>query len=424
MGKASHDWLSGLPDGLLTLIFEAVGRISRRDLCSVSRLNKRIHALADSILYRTVLFNSHDHHIVFRESLNRRPRRGSAIQDITVKLNETSLELSQLLLEGAEHVGAAAALSPTSPLAPALPEVDGLSHAIATMSNLETLDIAVPAKLLHGIGTLLNGPFDLACLRSCTLFYQCPGDQYWDLRENIHMFAHPTLEHLVIRRAKLDYRGFDLMAQPHETGLRTLHLLECDINDDALSDILEFPAGLREFVMTQLDEPTPPLEESSDSMFDYMLALQSAAHSLERITVDFPTLAGRKALRMRDFTALKTLRLNWDYQLFGKSSKKPRLHSVGMPPQLETLEFFNAIGTDDEVTDLLENMISSRSVVAEKLQRVIVTQGDESEVPKVIVDACKEQGLPLDIIGAMEDGDAYPESPGKLGDTKADIDFY
>ncbi|KAG7151543.1 hypothetical protein HYQ46_012666 [Verticillium longisporum] len=62
------------------------------------------------------------------------------------------------------------------------------------MSNLETLDISVPVSLLHGIGQLFNGPFDLACLKSASLFYQCPEDGYWDLRENIHIFAHPTLD--------------------------------------------------------------------------------------------------------------------------------------------------------------------------------------------------------------------------------------
>ncbi|KAK7214498.1 hypothetical protein V2G26_002501 [Clonostachys chloroleuca] len=200
------------------------------------------------------------------------------------------------------------------------------------MSNLETLDVAVPDTLLHGMGMLFNGPFDLACLKSCTLFYQTENDQYWDLYENIHIFAHPTLETLVIKRAKLDYRGFDLIEQPHETALSKLHLIECDINDDALSDLLMFPKALKEFVMTQNEEPSPELEESSDSIRDYMIAVKSACHSLETVTIDFPTLMTHRALALREFDHLKTLRINWDHQLFGKTSKKPRLHSAGLPP--------------------------------------------------------------------------------------------
>ncbi|KAH8886002.1 hypothetical protein GQ53DRAFT_750837 [Thozetella sp. PMI_491] len=407
MGSNSGDWLSNLPDALLVLIFEAVGRSSRRDLCSVSRLNRRYHGVADSVLYRTVLFESPEHHIIFRESLNRRPRRGSAIQDITVKIGDASLELSQLMLEGIDQTG-----SPVSPHYGS----NGLSNAIATMSNLETLDISVPVALLHGIGTLFNGPFDLALLKSCTLFYHCPDNQYWDLRENIHIFAHPTLESLVIRRAKLDHRGFDLIEQPHQTGLKKLHLLECDINDDALSDILEFPEALEDFVMVQTPEPSPELEESSDNIGDYILALQSASHSLTTITVDFPTLTGLKALRMRDFTALKTLRINWDYHLFGKSSKKARMHSVGIPPELELLEFFNELGTDDEVTDLLEYTISNRAVVASKLERIVVPEGDSRGVPASIVEACKAQGVRLDIIGAIDVNTDDQEKDDKDGE--------
>ncbi|KAK1766635.1 hypothetical protein QBC33DRAFT_541618 [Phialemonium atrogriseum] len=381
----ARDRLSDLPDGLLMLIFE---EISKRDLCNVSHLNKRCHGLADSILYRTVLFESPEHHLIFRESLSRRLRRGSAIRDITVKLDDTTsldtLELSQLVLDGSRS------------------DVDGLSRAISTMSNLENLDISVPGKFLRGIGTLFNGPFDLACLKSCTLFYQCPDNQYWDLRDNIHIFAHPTLQSLVIRRAKLDHRGFDFIEQPHQTGLKKLHLIECDINDDALYDILAFPESLREFVMVQTPEPTPDLEESSDNIGDYILALRSASHSIETITIDFPTLTGFKALRMREFEALKTLRINWDYQLFGKSSKKPRLHSVGIPPVLERLEFFNELGTDEEVTELLEYTILNKSVMARNLERIIVPEGDTGRVPKVIVEACKAAGLQLDVIGALD----------------------
>lgn len=383
------DRLSTLSDPLLVQIFEAVGRISRSDLCNVARLNKRYHKVADPILYRTIRLESAEHHIIFTGSLRRRPRYASAIQDITVKFHH-------------DHDATNSESSNSSLIPHGAAAIEGLSRAISTMSNLETLDIAVPAKLLHGMGLLFNGPFDLFCLKSCTLYYQCPDDQYWDLRENIHVLAHPTLEILVIRRAKLDHRGFDHIEQPHGTGLKKLHLIECDINDGALSDILEFPKELREFVMTQLREPFPELEESSDNIGDYMYALRSAGHSLETITIDFPTLTGYKALRMRDFVVLHTLRMNWDHQLFGKSSKKARMHSVGIPSELETFEFFDELGTDEEVTDLLEYTIQNRAVVAAKLGRIIAPAGDRGGPPKAIVEACKAQNVRLDIIGCMD----------------------
>jgi hypothetical protein len=368
----------------------------------VSRLNKKYHKLSDAVLYKSILFETPELHLTFSESLSRRPRRGSAIHEI--KLSYPSSELSHLALDAPVH---------NSYMDPK--RVDGLSRTLSIMSNLEKLDISVPDVLLHGIGTLFNGPFDLACLKTCSLFYQCANDAYWDLRENIHIFAHPTLETLIIRRAKLDERGFDFIERPHVTALKSLHLVECDINDDALADVLEFPEALEEFVMTQTEEPEPELEESSDSLSDYIIALKSQAEFLKSITFDSPTLHNRKTLRLREFEALITLRLNWDHQLFAKSSKKPRLHSVGFPPEMETLEFFNDLGTDAEVTDLFVVAIESKDIIAKKWKTMVVVEGDDG-VPGVIKDACKTAGLQLDIIGAMEsdtdgasDSDSSPD---------------
>ncbi|KAI0185742.1 F-box domain-containing protein [Xylaria flabelliformis] len=346
---------ANLPDPVLTQIFQLLANTSPRDLCSVSLVNKKWHDIADSILYKDVLFAKPEHHLVFGESLTRRERRGSAIH--FASLEYPTSELSHLSLNG--HI-ASSHYTPE--------HFDSLSRTISTMSNLQELEISVPVTLLHGIGALFNGPFDLACLKSCSLFYQCPDNAYWDLRENIHIFAHPTLETLFIRRAKLDYRGFDFNERPHELPLKQLHLIECDISDDALGDVLELPKGLKEFVMTQSAKPTPDLEESSDNMGDYIVALQSQCESLEKITIDSPTLGSRRSLRMRDFNALKILRVNWDWQLFGKSSKKPRLDSFGVPPHLERLEFFNELGTDDEVTELLDYLIQTNDVAAKAVK--------------------------------------------------------
>ena len=174
--------------------------------------------------------------------------------------------------------------------------------------------------------------------------------------------------------------------------------------------------------MTQLEEPEPELEESSDSFSDYIIALSSQAHSLKSITIDFPTLGCRKTLRLREFQTLKELRMNWDYQLFGKSSKKPRLHSVGLPPELEVLEFFNELGKDEEVTDLLLAMLENKGIVARKLQKMIVVEGNNkilSEVKRV----CKEQGLQLDIIGELDEDEDEDEDEDKdEDDIDEDID--
>ncbi len=76
-----------------------------------------------------------------------------------------------------------------------------------------------------------------------------------------------------------------------------------------------------------------------------------------------------------------------------------------MPPELETLEFFNQLGTDEEVTDLFVAMLQNLSVMARKLTHLIVMESEEDTkpVPKEVEDACKTQPqLRLDIIGRMD----------------------
>lgn len=220
-----------------------------------------------------------------------------------------------------------------------------------------------------------------------TLYYQCEDGGYWDLQDNIHIFGHPTLETLTINHAKLDERGFESLEKPWYTGLKTLNLIECDIHDDALADLLVLPEALQEINITQLADPVPALEESPEYMEDYILACRSAMHSLESITIDFPTLAGKNPLKMRDFEKLTELRLR-DNQLFGM--KTPRLQSVALPPNLETLEFLSEVGKDDEVAELLCYVIENRDVFARKWRDLIVVEGEG--IPEKIVEACRPLG--------------------------------
>lgn len=214
------------------------------------------------------------------------------------------------------------------------------------------------------------------------MFYQTEDGGYWDLQENIHIFGHPTLEILTIRKAKLDERGFDSLEKPSETALKALHFIECDINDDALADILLHPEALQEFTITQLEVPIPELEESPENVDDYIVALSSAQHSLETISINFPTLGAKNPLRLREFEVLKSLQLR-DYQLFGQSP--PRLHSVGLPPSLEFLEFFNEFGVDhdEDIIDLLCYFLE-KDTLGRHLCDVKVVSGDGGLPPRII----------------------------------------
>jgi hypothetical protein len=338
-----------------------------------------MNKLADPILHKSISFNAPKHHLTFTESLITRPRRGSLI--LNVRLEYPSHELSEFFNLGEDE------------------RVDRFSHAISTMSNLENLVVSVPESLCKGIGTLFNGPFDLACLKTCELFYQCEDGGYWDVQNNIHIFSHPTLESLTLRRGKLDHRGFDALEKPEFTALKELHFIECDIDDDALTDILLHPEALREFTITQLASPDPELEESPEDVEDYILALKSAQHSLESITIDFPTLGAENPLRLRDFEVLKSIQIR-DYQLFGQ--KAPRMHGVGLPPLLETLEFLNPVGEDEEIMELLCYTVENKEILARKWEKLIVVEGKEG-IPKKVIEAC--EGAGREFLNVVQEGD-------------------
>jgi len=110
-----------------------------------------MNKVADPVLYKSILFDQPQHHLTFSESLITRPRRGSLIESIRV--DYPSSELSDFM-----HIN-------HSPISNRI--IDPFSRTISTMSNLEHLKVSVPQSLCKGIGALFDGPFDLACLKSC-----------------------------------------------------------------------------------------------------------------------------------------------------------------------------------------------------------------------------------------------------------------
>ena len=138
--------LGDLPDELLIQILDSLP--SQRDLWAACLVSRRMNSIADPVLHKSILFDQPKHHLTFSESLSTRPRRGSLIQN--VRLDYPSSELSDFMW-----------------LKENTNRIDGFSHAISTMSNLERLIVSVPESLSHGIGTVFNGPFDLPSLKTC-----------------------------------------------------------------------------------------------------------------------------------------------------------------------------------------------------------------------------------------------------------------
>lgn len=105
---------------------------------------------------------------------------------------------------------------------------------------------------------------------------------------------------------------------------------------------------------------------------------------------------------------------------FWQVVEEARLHSVGLPPELELLEFFNELGKDEEVTDLLLAMLQNKSVVARNLERMVVVEGNDKVLGEVKT-ICKEQGLQLDIIGELDEDESDEDLDG-VTDSEEDED--
>lgn len=146
--------------------------------------------------------------------------------------------------------------------------------------------------------------------------------------------------------------------------------------------------------MTQTREPSPPLEETGEDVEDYVLTLSSQAHALESVVIDFATLGAESAMRLREFQQLTSLRLR-DFQLFGQPEGKPRMHSVGLPPNLEVLEYLDPVVDDEEILELMCYMIENKSIMARKWTKLIVP-GGESGLPEKLREACAAAELQVE----------------------------
>ena len=186
------------------------------------------------------------------------------------------------------------------------------------------------------------------------------------------------------------------MELPSETPLKELHLIECDLNDDGLTELLLFPEALKEITITQLEHPSPPLEESPDDVNDFIFAMHSAIHSLETISIDFPTLRSKSPLKLREFEGVTSLQIR-DYQLFGESG----LSSVAFPPNLETLTFLNEVGKDEDMLELLCYTLEKKDIFARGLRQLVVPESMKA-LPERLVAACTPP-LVLCTVGSDED---------------------
>ena len=148
---------------------------------------------------------------------------------------------------------------------------------------------------------------------------------------------------------------------------------------------------MKEITITQIAVPDPELKESPSDVSDFIFALGSAQHSLSKISINFPGLKSKSALRLRDFDAVTHLEIR-DYQLLGRSAGKPRLHSVGLPPNMKTLTFPSAVCADEEILELLSYMIENKGVLARNWEEFVVEGGEEG-LPEAIRTACKGSGL-------------------------------
>ena len=167
------------------------------------------------------------------------------------------------------------------------------------------------------------------------------------------MFQHPTLRRITVSCLNFDadMRIEDISEDKrNSTPLRSLTLIECNVNILFLDAILSLPKGLTELsIGERLHTFFPECEPSMDpttrtTSLRFLNALQRQAHSLERLThigglisYQLPRQTDPKgSAKLRSMSALQYLELGFESSLYYY------LRLNGFPPALKTLKMLDA----------------------------------------------------------------------------------
>ncbi|RYN61794.1 hypothetical protein AA0114_g575 [Alternaria tenuissima] len=335
-------------NGLLRLVDELllniIDHIDNQDaLCSLSATCTRFQGLVEPYIWRKLEVLTGDHARNIATALDKRDDRTDYIQDLAIRYND-------IYRDGVEE----------------------LNHFLSLMSKLRHLHIESPCpnnvEWQHG-GIYFDGysridytnllaasvyprsgmPMTLPMLQSLTLHAHGSGDNKYKLGRAVAMFKHPSLQNITLSCLDFDGELGISASQTKTTPLRSLTLIECNVNVKFLDEVLSLPKALKELSIGERLHVFQGCQPSMDperrtSSRQFLLALQKQAHSLQRLThcgghVGHLTPRDTDpegAEKLRSLVDLEYLELGFESHLYYY------LRQSGFPPALRSLKMLDS----------------------------------------------------------------------------------
>ncbi|RYN29743.1 hypothetical protein AA0112_g7022 [Alternaria arborescens] len=335
-------------NGLLRLVDELllniIDHIDNQDaLCSLSATCTRFQGLVEPYIWRKLEVLTGDHARNIATALDKRDDRTDYIQDLAIRYNDTYRD-----------------------------GVEELNHFLSLMSKLRHLHIESPCpnnvEWQHG-GIYFDGysridytnllaasvylrsgmPMTLPMLQSLTLHAHGSGDNKYKLGRAVAMFKHPSLQNITLSCLDFDGELGISASETKTTPLRSLTLIECNVNVKFLDEVLSLPKALKELSIGErlhvFQECQPSMDpERRTSSRQFLLALQKQARSLQRLThcgghVGHLTPRDTDpegAEKLRSLVDLEYLELGFESHLYYY------LRQSGFPPALRSLKMLDS----------------------------------------------------------------------------------
>ncbi|KAL5372252.1 hypothetical protein DPSP01_013648 [Paraphaeosphaeria sporulosa] len=318
--------------GLLALVDELLLSIidhldSRDALCSLAACCHRLQGLTEPYIWRFLLVTSGDRARNIAAALDVRETRSSYIQELSIRYPDCDREGIQelnhfiVLMDKLRHLTIESPCPNNSEWKSDV-EFDGWTR-IDYMALLEAS--VYPRK---GISPTLP------MLQSLTLHGHGPDERKFTFGRCAVVFLHPTLKSITISCTNFDAKitHADITDQQRRsTPLKSLTLIECNVNVRFLDVVLSLPKALKELDIGERLHAFPGCIPSTDSTTRtsqpaFLEALIRQADSLERLShiggatqylpTKYPTFEDDSA-RLRHLSNLRSLSLGVETMLLG-----------------------------------------------------------------------------------------------------------
>jgi len=348
--EAGCTQLALAPHGLLSLVDELLLNIidhidNQKALCLLATTCMRLQDLAEPFIWRKLVVLSGNHARNIATALDKREARIDFVKSLSVRYKDQNREGIEELNHFVGLMGKLKHLQLESPCP------NNSEWAEVFFDGYSRIDFT---NLLAGaVYPRLGLPLALPMLQSLTLHAHGPSDRKFLLGRAKAMFLSTTLRNITLSclnfEADMTHQDDMVVSKHRSTPLRSLTLIECNVNVQFLDVVLSLPKALKELSIGErlhcFADCVPSLDRKTRTSAPlFLTALERQADSLQRLahiggTVQHLTAREtdpRGAAKLRSLTSLAHLELGFESHLYYY------LRQNGFPPALKTLKMLDS----------------------------------------------------------------------------------